>query len=641
MNLEKNIAQVNKNSDEIKIKENDVLLNDTQASVNVYTTGFNQINEESDNINNLLDPNHSPIEKGELYQNFEDDGNNNGDEDDDGKNDDDEDDDDEENEEDIEVEDEIDSNSNQIQEQNLVQPQKNSVNENVSSNNIQNQNSDPNNTDKKDSSQNNIFKTTGPQNEYDSPTIHHFSTECTLNSCVKDISLNDKKEFKENIATDESHSNISSDNSSNLQNSDQMANNHQTMAEGTITQEKESILNTDPQNLNQINLNNFTAKINETQKHKTISNESLSDISKIAHKQVKEDMPSSSLGKEKMETKEEINSISDDVASSDTIGNNSQKDNDTAMYNETQKQPANSDLYTDKEPNDNHFDSNVDEKHLSNNDNNEFGLNNGDLGLHVDTNDSKESEIQSIYEINLPYDESTPKNNVGDAETTVDEKNSSPPLQKLVSVTENNDSLTDHETTISDEVNAAEEISSLKPNNQCTLENGCSSLIDSAPKYDNENIQQQYKSENKVLPYEGVQKTMDSLDKEKAKDLDSQSIVMSFGHPETCSGISCLKFKRNVEKIIKPVQSLNAVPKQDDSDTNLHSENPDFEHKIIVDEIITEQSSVESSFFDCFQHWLSSPTLNSIEFLSGIFGDNSEESNGKYYVIVYIVLISI
>lgn len=193
----------------------------------------------------------------------------------------------------------------------------------------------------------------------------------------------------------------------------------------------------------------------------------------------------------------------------------------------------------------------------------------------------------------------------------------------------NNGSVGDNTTHSAHLSNETENISSTQYPTVGDKENGCSDSLDldSTPKYDHENINYPYTSKNKVLPTENVQETLDFNNKEKSNEVEPKSLVSSFGHPDACSGISCLNFKRNVDKSIK---FPHPVPKQVDQDLTSHSINTvlEEENKNIINEI-TDQSDEELNFLDQFQNWLSSPTLNSLSFLSHIFGKDSSEHNGK------------
>ncbi|VVC25373.1 Hypothetical protein CINCED_3A004528 [Cinara cedri] len=128
---------------------------------------------------------------------------------------------------------------------------------------------------------------------------------------------------------------------------------------------------------------------------------------------------------------------------------------------------------------------------------------------------------------------------------------------------------------------------------------------------------------------ENLGKTKDSPIKKKLKQVESISIVASFGHPDTCSGVNCLKNKKNA---FKPVHILNPIPKQVNLEDTSHLTITDFEKQKkydISDKITTEKSSVES-FSDHIINGLFSPTSNSFNFLWNMFGDYSNEYNDKY-----------
>lgn len=181
--------------------------------------------------------------------------------------------------------------------------------------------------------------------------------------------------------------------------------------------------------------------------------------------------------------------------------------------------------------------------------------------------------------------------------------------------------------TVDNEVETTEVLSE-KSINQCTSENECSNPLDldSTPKYDYENIQQQFKPENKVIPDQNVLESLESNNNEKSNEFETKNLVSSFGHPDSCSGVSCLKFKRNLDKSVKYPQP---VPKQVDQDLTSHSTNTEIEeeNQKKINEI-TDQSDVELNFLDHFQNWLSSPTLNSLDFLWHIFEKDSSEPYG-------------
>jgi hypothetical protein len=167
-------------------------------------------------------------------------------------------------------------------------------------------------------------------------------------------------------------------------------------------------------------------------------------------------------------------------------------------------------------------------------------------------------------------------------------------------------------------------IANKKEIDQCASEGGCSHSIESNQKYDIEKS----KLENKISS-DNVYENIKPNDNEQLKKYEPKSFVESFGHPDSCSGVKCLKFNRNLEKIIKP-PPINPTQKQANSDETSQSANIDFdvEKTNIINEVI-EESHVELSFFDYFQNWISSPTTNSINFLWSIFGDYSNTHNGE------------
>jgi len=156
---------------------------------------------------------------------------------------------------------------------------------------------------------------------------------------------------------------------------------------------------------------------------------------------------------------------------------------------------------------------------------------------------------------------------------------------------------------------------------QCTSESECEQSIDSITKHNYESISHQHKPENNVLPYKNNHVFMPGP---KSKEFEPKSFVSSFGHPDTCSGVNCLKFKRNTEKITKPLNSVT----NPDSDTTLHPINTNFEKQNVIEEI-TEKSNEEFSFLDYFPNVLSFPIINSIDCLWNIFEKYSDEFNGK------------
>jgi len=230
-------------------------------------------------------------------------------------------------------------------------------------------------------------------------------------------------------------------------------------------------------------------------------------------------------------------------------------------------------------------------------------------------NDHKEPKSQNVPKDNLLNVES----NNDSADTT-----NSSPRQELHNATKIVPS-NDYPTTVVNELDVTEVLNK-KSIDQCTSA-GCLQ----SPNHDYEIVQHQYNTENKELPNENIHKIMKYNNNEQLKEFVPKSFVASFGHPETCSGVNCLNFKRNVEKIVKSPQPLNPVPKHLHPDDISHSANIDEKEKekeIIINEI-KEQSIIELSLFDQFQNWLSSPMMITIDFIRNIFGDNSSEYNGK------------
>jgi len=245
--------------------------------------------------------------------------------------------------------------------------------------------------------------------------------------------------------------------------------------------------------------------------------------------------------------------------------------------------------------------------------------------IPVLSNDHKEPESQNIQKDNLPNVESNISNNdSADANTT-----NSSPLQELINTAEIVTS-NDYHTTVINEMDVTEVLNK-KSIDQCTSAE-CLQSVDNTPNRDYEIIKHQYNTENKELPYENIHKTMEYNNNEQLKEFVPKSFVASFGHPDTCSGVNCLNFKRNVEKIVKSPQPLNPAPKHLQSDEISHSTSIDYEKEIVKENIIneiTDQSVVELSLLDHFHNWLSSPTMITIDFVWNIFSDNSSEYKGK------------
>ncbi|XP_026818098.1 putative leucine-rich repeat-containing protein DDB_G0290503 [Rhopalosiphum maidis] len=246
------------------------------------------------------------------------------------------------------------------------------------------------------------------------------------------------------------------------------------------------------------------------------------------------------------------------------------------------------------------------------------------IDIPVLSNDYKEPEPHNMLKDNLPNVESNISNN----DSTDGNITNSSSLQELINATEIVPP-NDYHTTVVNELDVTE-ILNKKSIDQCTSA-GCMQSIDSTPKYGYESNQHQYKPENKELPSEHIHKTMEFNNNEQLKEFVPKSFVASFGHPETCSGVSCLNFKRNVDKAVKSPQPLDPIPKQ--TNEILHSTNIDYEKEKEKENIINEineQSEVELSFLDYLQNWLSSPTMISIDFVRNIFGDNTNEYNDIY-----------
>ncbi|XP_060862835.1 putative leucine-rich repeat-containing protein DDB_G0290503 [Metopolophium dirhodum] len=246
--------------------------------------------------------------------------------------------------------------------------------------------------------------------------------------------------------------------------------------------------------------------------------------------------------------------------------------------------------------------------------------------IPVLSNDHKEPKSQNIQKDNLPNVESNISNNdSADANTT-----NSSPLQELINTTEIVTS-NDYHTTVINEMDVTAVLNK-KSIDQCTSAE-CLQSVDNTPNHDYEIINHQYNTENKELPYENIHKTMEYNNNEQLKEFVPKSFVASFGHPDTCSGVNCLNFKRNVEKLVKSPQPLNPAPKHLQSDEISHSANIDYEKEIVKENIIneiTEQSVVELSLLDHFHNWLSSPTMITIDFVWNIFSDNSSEYKDVY-----------
>lgn len=240
------------------------------------------------------------------------------------------------------------------------------------------------------------------------------------------------------------------------------------------------------------------------------------------------------------------------------------------------------------------------------------------------SNDHIEPKSHNIHKNNLPNLESNISNN----DSTDGNMANLSSSQELINATEIVPS-NDYHTIVVNELDVTETLNK-ESIDQCTSA-GCLQSIDSTEKYGYEGIQHQYKSENKEMPSESIQKTMEFDNNEQLKEFVPKSFVASFGHPEACSGVSCLNFKRNLDKTVKSTQPLNPVPRILHPDEISHSTNIDYEKEKenIINEV-TEQSQVELSFLDQLQNWLSSPSLITIDFVWNIFGDNTSEYNNVY-----------
>jgi len=245
------------------------------------------------------------------------------------------------------------------------------------------------------------------------------------------------------------------------------------------------------------------------------------------------------------------------------------------------------------------------------------------IGIPVLSNDYKEPESHNIHKDNLPNIESNISNN----DSTDGNITNSSSLQELINATEIVPP-NDYHTTVVNELDVTE-ILNKKSIDQCTSAE-CMQSIDNTPEYSYESNEHQYNIENKELLSENIHKTMELNNNEKLKEFVPKSFVASFGHPETCSGVSCLNFKRNLDKSVKS-PPLNPLPKHLDEIS--HSNNIGYEKEKEKENIINEineQSEVELSFLDYLQNWLSSPTMISIDFVKNIFGDNTSEYNDVY-----------
>ncbi|XP_025198589.1 abnormal long morphology protein 1-like [Melanaphis sacchari] len=343
----------------------------------------------------------------------------------------------------------------------------------------------------------------------------------------------------------------------------------------------ESVNNIESQNSNTVEVNNDgTEQLNKSQ-HEYINNDSLSPITEAGNQQVNTDnyIQSPLLEKEIIEINDENRISNDNIMFT--------KEN---LRDEIINQPVSETL----------------------------------IDIPVLSNDYKEPESHYIQKDNLPNVESNVLNN----DSTDSNITNSSTLQELINSPEIV-SPTDYHTTIINEPDVTE-ISNKKSIDQCTSAE-CLKSIDNTPEYDNEKIQHQYTHENKELPSENIHKSMELNNNEQLKEFVPKSFVASFGHPETCSGVSCLNFKRNVDKTLKSQQPLNPVPRILNPDEISHSTSIGYEkEKESIINKITEQSEVELNFLNHLQNWLSSPTMISIDFIWSIFGDNTSEYNDVY-----------
>lgn len=469
--------------------------------------------------------------------------------------------------------------NDQIPNSDTVYSKENLVNTSSSSNsnhisNLNTISSEENDSDKKINLKNSSEPATSQNLDKDLSLDNSSSSECYLDSCVKDPTSKVEKEPKENITTEQ----LSSNNSSvNVDDSDQ--HNYDHTHQTPKVEKLDSVKKGSSDNIVPHNLNNFVEKVNETQKQENKISESLSNNSETVNEQSSSDLQSPSLENEKLGimNNDDVNNkiSSNNISAENTLQNN------VAKINETQEQPIVSDLNIDKELNGTQL-YGTDEQLPKTIDNN-VGENEtkADLSILAQNDKEKDPESQNLHENELP-------NVVSNNKPFNDKSTDLPPLQKVVAETENNVSSTDQKSTMN--------------NNQ-------------------------YKPVSEASPYENAPNNMMPNVQVKSKEFVPQSFVSSFGHPEACSGVTCLKFDRNIEKTIKSTQHLNPVPKKYESDKTLSSTNPDIENKITVNEITTEQSS--SNFFDIFQDWLSSPTMNSIDFLWSIFDEHTNKFNSK------------
>ncbi|XP_050422209.1 interaptin-like [Adelges cooleyi] len=114
------------------------------------------------------------------------------------------------------------------------------------------------------------------------------------------------------------------------------------------------------------------------------------------------------------------------------------------------------------------------------------------------------------------------------------------------------------------------------------------------------------------------------------KKIDRGSFVSSFGHPDSCSGISCMS-NEVLKQDVKTVAQTVPTSGQDDSvhanDAAYTIEKVEKEDKS-MNEII-ETHTDEWNFMDYIQQWLSSPTTNTVEFISNIFSNSNSFNDNQ------------
>lgn len=358
--------------------------------------------------------------------------------------------------------------------------------------------------------------------------------------------------------------------------------------------ERTNVLTKDPSvislNSNVANLQDTNSNIevfNETEQQNNLNSNSSSEIVKLDNQQEHYQTQLASLQKVKTETNNE-----DIGLPGNPIEDNLQGFNNESVINESHDQL---DVSNDIKPN---------------------------LSGVFDSQRKFESQSTHGNQDNI---ESTSNNNLFDKNTTYPLT-----LQQLSNETDIISSPND-QTTTGEEVNTTE-----KSTQECTSENECLHSVDIDQKYSNENIPQQYISENKDISYKSFPKHMEHNSDEKPKKFEPKNFVESFGHPDTCIGVGCLKFKRNLEKTIKSQpQVSNTVSKQEVPDVSSHLIKTDFQTEIKnkIQET-TEQLDEGLGFLDHFQNWISSPILNTIYLLNNIFGEYSNESKGEEHIFL-------